>query len=223
MSSKLQIAANRRNASKSTGPRSIEGKAVSSRNSFKTGIYSESLIVEGEKGEDLNLLVNEYFTRFRPSTPEDRALVDALAHDEWLLRRFRRIEAQIFERRLERLDLLCHEPGTHNSGDAYLDLTQVFSCLQRRINDTERSFHRALQQLQSRQPERESPPIDRPPARPEPVTPVEPSVTADPEPIGFVPQNPQPGAAGPSVRPAPSPSSGRRPPQIPAHSTKFRP
>ena len=42
MASQKQLAANRLNAQKSTGPRSVEGKAHSSMNALKTGIDAAS-------------------------------------------------------------------------------------------------------------------------------------------------------------------------------------
>ena len=49
MSSKAQIAANRRNAQKSTGPRSVEGKAKSRMDALKTGIYAEQIVVHASE------------------------------------------------------------------------------------------------------------------------------------------------------------------------------
>ena len=46
--SDAQMAANRANAQKSTGPRTEEGKAISSQNALKHGVYSRSDILDGE-------------------------------------------------------------------------------------------------------------------------------------------------------------------------------
>lgn len=43
-----RLAANRQNAKCSTGPKTPEGKATSSRNSYKHGIFSASLVRQGE-------------------------------------------------------------------------------------------------------------------------------------------------------------------------------
>jgi hypothetical protein len=44
MATEKQRAANRRNAQKSTGPRSVEGKAVSSQNALKSSIDAKSQV-----------------------------------------------------------------------------------------------------------------------------------------------------------------------------------
>jgi hypothetical protein len=46
--SQKQIDANQRNAQKSTGPRTNEGKAKSAMNSIKYGIYSEKYLIKDE-------------------------------------------------------------------------------------------------------------------------------------------------------------------------------
>jgi hypothetical protein len=48
MATPAQIAANRANAQKSTGPRTAEGKAASRLNALKHGLDAESLIIPGE-------------------------------------------------------------------------------------------------------------------------------------------------------------------------------
>ena len=75
MSSQRQIEANRRNAQKSTGPTSATGKAVSSMNALKTGIHAKSLLLPSEKLADLEQLIDEWYQRHNPTTPEARSLV----------------------------------------------------------------------------------------------------------------------------------------------------
>ena len=56
MSTQKQIDANRRNAQKSTGPRSAAGKSASASNSLKTGLYSRSQVIVGEDPAKLQAL-----------------------------------------------------------------------------------------------------------------------------------------------------------------------
>lgn len=52
MASEKQIAANRINAQKCTGPTSIEGKAASSQNALKTGLHAKSDVIATENSDD---------------------------------------------------------------------------------------------------------------------------------------------------------------------------
>ena len=94
MSTLRQREANRRNAQKSTGPTSVTGKAASSMNALKTGLHAKSLVLPSENLADFDQLVDEYYLRHPPATPEARCLVDDLIRCEWTLRRIDAAEAQ---------------------------------------------------------------------------------------------------------------------------------
>ena len=53
MSSAKQIAANRRNALRSTGPRTDEGRAKCRLNAVKHGLAAQALLLPGEDAETL--------------------------------------------------------------------------------------------------------------------------------------------------------------------------
>jgi hypothetical protein len=139
-----QIAANRLNALRSSGPRSVAGKAVSSMNALGSGIDAKSNLIRGEDSATLETLTREYRERFLPATPEERLLIDILIHDEWLLRRFRRIDAEILE--CEMQDAWTPKNNCA-AGQAFTRGQTAFSRLQRRIDSTERSYHRSLESL----------------------------------------------------------------------------
>src|SRR5947199_1901265 len=84
MSSIRQIAANRLNSQKSTGPRTADGKAASSRNSLKSGIYAKSLLIRGEKLADLESLVDGFYDIQQPVGADQRPLVHPLTVHGWL-------------------------------------------------------------------------------------------------------------------------------------------
>ena len=143
MATPAQIQANRRNALQSTGPRSDEGKAVSRFNALKTGIQAKSQVIPGEDPAEFAQLAADYHTQFQPATPLERFLVDTLANADWQLRRFRTVEARLWEQSLA--------PEDPDLGQAYDTHLQTFVRLHRRIESIERSYFRALQQLQRTQ------------------------------------------------------------------------
>lgn len=140
MATAAQIAANRLNALRSTGPRSAEGKAVSRFNALKTGIQANSEVIPGEDPEQLEELTAAYHRQFRPATPLERSLVDALARDDWQLRRLHTVEARLWEQGLA--------ADGSNLADAYLSNLPAFTRLHRRLEAVERSYYRALHELE---------------------------------------------------------------------------
>ena len=73
-------------------------------NALKTGIDAKTQIIRGEIYTALQELTAEYYDRFQPTTPDQRLLVDTLIDSEWLLRRFRAIETQLWEEALDIYD-----------------------------------------------------------------------------------------------------------------------
>ncbi len=144
MATLRQIEANRRNALKSTGPRSAAGKAVSCFNALQTGIDAKSLVIRGEDQCALEQLAGEYHERFRPATPDARFLVDSLVNAEWQLRRLRKVEAQLWD-----YPVLAGQvaPGDLALATTFVRSVDIFTRLQRRIDSAERVYRRALERL----------------------------------------------------------------------------
>jgi len=71
MATDKQITANRLNAQKCTGPKTPEGKAISSQNALKTGLDAESELIHGERPSDYETLAADYYTRYRPVAGEN--------------------------------------------------------------------------------------------------------------------------------------------------------
>jgi hypothetical protein len=96
-----RINANRENAKKSTGPRTAEGKAASSRNRLLHGLRANKHILLDEHPEDFLLLLKSLDDTFRPVGEAEEMLVTQIAADQWRLERALPIEAGIFREHLE--------------------------------------------------------------------------------------------------------------------------
>ena len=97
-----QIDANRENAKKSTGPRTAEGKAASSRNRLVHGLRANKHILIGDdRPEDFLILLKDLDATFRPVGEGEEMLVARIAADQWRLDRALPMEAGIFRQRLD--------------------------------------------------------------------------------------------------------------------------
>jgi hypothetical protein len=188
MLTQSQIDANRRNAQHSTGPRTVEGKAISSMNALKSGIDAESNVIPGEDAAVLDALTERLYQGCQPQTDIECLLVDDIVRDTWLLTRLARIDAQILIHTTE--DTNYPSPNGPD-GKAFHNTANTQSRLQRRINDTRRLRLQSIKELQQLQAERSQP-------QPEPPAP-QPVESESPElPIGFVTQTHVPEPAPPS-------------------------
>ena len=117
-----------------TGPRTPEGKAISSANSLKHGLASGRLIIPGEDREDFEALLNDLVAEHAPATPTEEMLVQQMAQSWWLMHRALRIQNQAF------LETWC-------------DMKKLALFL-RYQTTYERAFYRALNSLKKLQKER---------------------------------------------------------------------
>lgn len=101
MTSRRQIAANRRNALRSTGPSTLEGRAISSANATRHGILSSRFVAAHEDGALFAELRTQLMEEFEPATPLELMLVERLAMLFWRERRLASAEAEQVTRQFE--------------------------------------------------------------------------------------------------------------------------
>ena len=168
MTSKKQIAANRRNAGKSTGPRTPEGKAKVSMNAVKHGLTAESVLIPGEDPEELGEFREGLLVGLAPLGDVELFFADLFVRECWRLRRLAFMEAEIVAEGLRRWrEFGALEAGEEEvrgaalpelSGTAVaaklLRETDVFPKLGRYGTQIERSVYRALHQLERLQADR---------------------------------------------------------------------
>src|SRR5258705_9504143 len=97
MTSPRQIEANRRNALKSTGPKTENGKRRSRRNAFRHGLTAETVIEVLEDTEDYKGFEAAIIADYDARTAVERELVLRLASLLWRIRRAASIETDLFE------------------------------------------------------------------------------------------------------------------------------
>jgi len=97
MASAAQIAANRRNALKSTGPKTARGRAVAARNALQHGLRSRAALLPREDFRGFLRLLARFRAEYRPRQPAARTCVFQLSLAVWKLHRADQIEKQLYQ------------------------------------------------------------------------------------------------------------------------------
>ena len=147
MTTKRQIAANRRNARKSTGPRSVEGKERSSRNAVKHGLTSRRAVLADEDPAQFLEYRIEVHADLRPMGALETTLANRITAQMWRLARIPAIEAEM-------IDTLRRKPG--EGGDeigglaaAWEEDEATYGGSLARLSRYETALERSLMRLQA--------------------------------------------------------------------------
>ena len=101
MATRRQLEANRANAKRSTGPRSADGKAKSSKNSLAHGLTAQDIVIADEDPEEFERLRAGLQADFEPTSTIELELVERLAGLLWRLRRIPVLEGALLDARRE--------------------------------------------------------------------------------------------------------------------------
>ncbi len=100
-----QIAANRRNAAHSTGPRTEEGKQIVSQNALKHGLLAREVVVSvgdgAENRQEFDAMLLDLKDYFAPQGVLEEILVEKIAVAYWRLRRAHRFEVGVIRDNLD--------------------------------------------------------------------------------------------------------------------------
>jgi len=182
MATLKQFEANRRNAQKSTGPKTTEGKAAVSMNSLRHGLRARTVVLPGENPEEFHQLCDDLEVEWHPQSRTEQFYVEQMAVSQWKLTRMEVGESAIFqdvEGSTTRLDRLWQAEAR-----------------------MERSYSRAqreLERLQTSRRDQVQPP-EEPSPTPQPVAEEPPSTSAPAgaevgqafSPVNLTPDNPSP-------------------------------
>jgi hypothetical protein len=103
MTSFRQMEANRRNALRSTGPRTEEGRRSSRANAFRHGLTAETVVARVEDEGDYQAFEAAVIADYDAQTAVERELVLRLASLLWRLRRATAVETDLLSIQAENL------------------------------------------------------------------------------------------------------------------------
>jgi hypothetical protein len=119
--SEKQLSTNRHNAQLSTGPRTAEGKARSSRNALKHGLTSQTIILSAQDAPRYAAMCDRFKADWKPVGDRELELTQMLVDTQWRLNRVPRLEAALYAAaRLEFPDL--HADQDPELQDALLEI-----------------------------------------------------------------------------------------------------
>jgi hypothetical protein len=124
------------------GPRTTAGKAASSRNSFKHGLASGQILIEGEDPDAFDSLVADLEADYQPATETEALLVHDLAKFHWLADRAIRLQAAAF--------------ASAVFATAVPEIPASLNVLIRYQTTNQRAFQTTLKSLQALQKERKA-------------------------------------------------------------------
>ena len=168
MATTAQMKANRKNAKKSTGPRTEQGKTRSAINALKHGLLARDTVLPGEDPADFDSQLSALEADIQPANSLEFELVRQIADAQWRMRRLTRLETGFLaaslaakRRVMERLHPERLQPGYDGEtlllGSAIIDRTDALSHLARYDGHLSRRFFRAVKQLRDlRRDEREA-------------------------------------------------------------------
>jgi len=97
MSTEAQIFANRRNAQKSAGPRTSEGKAAVSQNAVKHGLTAAHDVISSESQAQFDLYRDQILAELAPASPMESMLAHRIVSLSWRLKRICSIQNQTID------------------------------------------------------------------------------------------------------------------------------
>ena len=138
MATTAQILANRENSQSSTGPRTPEGKAVSSVNARTHGLGAADPVLPSEDRSQFNALLDLNKSEWMPETAHQQFLGEQMTGARWKLARLERMEVDMFA-------------GLDDPAQAFTDKETAagFTKLQRYRAALERTYHRCIRELRT--------------------------------------------------------------------------
>jgi hypothetical protein len=168
MTSTKQTEANRRNAQKSTGPRTPEGKAAVRLNALRHGLCARTAVLPAESAEEFQQLCADLETEWHPQGRTEQYLLEQMAVAQWKAARACNMEYNVWDQ-----------------GALTESRMRTLEYVLKQQTRWERAYFKALRDLQTLQklrppqPEAPDPPED---TEPEPASKTNEQSHSDPQP-----------------------------------------
>ena len=150
-----QLAANRRNSQKSTGPKTAVAKRNSNQNSLQHGLFAKSLEGSfrqlGEDPKDFHALVQSLRETFQPEDHFEEMLIEDLAVLRWRLHRLRRAEwgIQVRQKRSFEFDRECRVNSIGGPVSSEVDRYTLANYGLSGLEDSPEKFAKILENLRN--------------------------------------------------------------------------
>ena len=172
--SNRQFEANRRNAGKSTGPKTEEGKAISSQNARTHGFTATTVVLSTEDELIYEFKRQQFHESLKPVGFLETELVDEIASARWRQQRCIVFETALIDRKIdeqaawfdEKFEYLDLETRGALGLNAKTNLTKALRDLSTFEQRHRRTYEKAMRELKVMQKERkESTVYEAPPAQ----------------------------------------------------------
>jgi hypothetical protein len=167
MRSDLQIEASRANGRKSRGPVTEQGKLASSRNAFKHGLLSETVLLYGEEEETFHAFNLQFIAALQPANAVEEDLVNTMAVARWRRMRIWNLEKTTLELQMDREHDKNPSPActpeilASLAFTALADNSRSLDLINRYESRYDRQYHRAFRSLRDlRKNPQPTPPAD---------------------------------------------------------------
>ena len=156
MATQNQIAANRKNAKKSTGPKTEEGKAVVAQNALKHGLTAQKPLIPGEDPEHFAIFNDAMLADLNPQGPLETVLANRITTLTWQLNRAPRLQAAAVNFMIDELIWKPSDPEMQLGKIVEKDFarTHVLEKLQTYEQKIENNLYKTIEKLEKIQKNR---------------------------------------------------------------------
>jgi len=132
MSSQLQSDTARINGAKSRGPKSAEGRAISSQNALRHGFTAcNTTLLKCENPDEFEDSIAHHFATYHPSDAAQEALVNEMISARWRIRRIRVVETHLID--LEMMRNRAAMEKKYDQPDSSIQLTEAMRALMEEV------------------------------------------------------------------------------------------